>query len=58
MLVLQTATQSAPEGKGVEGAEGKGEVTLSGSMTRQVSSAAVRHRCRVQGGYIGQWPDS
>jgi hypothetical protein len=41
MLVLDTATQAAPEGKGVEGGEGKGNATLSGSMTRQVSMLCV-----------------
>jgi capping protein beta len=38
MLVLETATGAKVEGKGSEDAEGKGGVTLSGSMTRQVSS--------------------
>lgn len=38
MLVLNTATSAKAEGKGIEGAEGKGGVTLSGSMTRQVSA--------------------
>lgn len=37
MLVLNTATSAKAEGKGIEGAEGEGGVTLSGSMTRQVS---------------------
>lgn len=41
MLVLETATGSAPEGKGVENGQGKGGVTLSGSMTRQVSASVV-----------------
>lgn len=38
MLVLNTATASRPEVKGLDGElDGRGGVTLSGSMTRQVS---------------------
>lgn len=36
MLVLETATLAKAENKGLEDSEGKGGVTLSGSMTRQV----------------------
>lgn len=42
MLVLDTATSASMEVKGDtagQGVEGKGNVTLSGSMTRQVSSS-------------------
>lgn len=40
MLVLKTGTVSKPEIKGLdEELKGKGDVTLSGSMTRQVSRA-------------------
>ena len=37
MLVLETPTRAVPEGKGSEGVQSNGGVTLSGSMTRQVS---------------------
>ena len=38
MLVLKTGTVAKPEIKGLdEELKGKGDVTLSGSMTRQVS---------------------
>ncbi|KAK8869676.1 hypothetical protein IAR55_000244 [Kwoniella newhampshirensis] len=48
MLVMETKTEARAEGKGAEGAEGEGTVTLSGSMTRQNEvdyplSAAVGH---------------
>lgn len=35
MLVLHTPTNAAAEVKGIENATGSGNVTLSGSMTRQ-----------------------
>lgn len=43
MLVLETATTAKAEGKGMEGSESKGQggVTLSGSMTRQVSTTVL-----------------
>lgn len=39
MLVLETATLAKAENKGLEDSDGKGGVTLSGSMTRQVIQA-------------------
>ena len=43
MLVLNTTTDSRPEVKGLDGElEGGGGVTLSGSMTRQVSAGQFR----------------
>lgn len=36
MLVLGTETITTPDAKGLENVTGKGNVTLSGSMTRQV----------------------
>lgn len=53
MLVLNTATSAKAEGKGIEGGDGEGSVTLSGSMTRQVSfefrmSCPIRVRANLR----------
>ncbi|WWD16059.1 hypothetical protein CI109_100484 [Kwoniella shandongensis] len=49
MLVLETKTLAKADGKGAEGAEGKGNVTLSGSMTRQ---AEVDYPLTTAAGHI------